>query len=60
MNGGETDAKLRIDAAKALMPYHHKRLGEAGKKEQAAEAASKASTGKFGAASAPRVKRPGA
>lgn len=42
MNDSGTDAKLRIDAAKALMPYMHKRLGEAGKKEEAADAAKKA------------------
>ena len=42
MNDPGSDAKLRIDAAKALMPYMHKRLGEAGKKEEAADAAKKA------------------
>lgn len=31
--------KLRVDAAKALMPYTHARIGEAGKKETALDAA---------------------
>lgn len=31
--------KLRVDAAKALMPYVHARIGEAGKKETALDAA---------------------
>lgn len=42
MNDVSADARLRADAAKALMPYMHKRLGEAGKKEEAADAAKKA------------------
>jgi phage terminase small subunit len=31
--------KLRADAAKALMPFRHKKLGEGGKKEDAAKKA---------------------
>lgn len=34
MNDIELAPKLRIDAAKALMPFEHKKLGEGGKKEQ--------------------------
>lgn len=39
MNDEEWEPKLRIDAAKALMPYTHARIGEAGKKETALDAA---------------------
>lgn len=39
MNNEEWEPKLRIDAAKALMPYTHARIGEAGKKETALDAA---------------------
>jgi phage terminase small subunit len=34
MNDSATDAKIRVDAAKALMPYIHAKKGEGGKKEQ--------------------------
>lgn len=34
MNDGRTEQKLRVDAAKALMPFMHQKLGEGGKKEQ--------------------------
>ncbi len=33
MNDSATDVKLRVDAAKALMPYVHTRKADAGKKE---------------------------
>lgn len=49
------DAKLRIDAAKALLPFKHVRKGEAGKKETRQEAAKKAGSGKF-ASSAPPLR----
>jgi phage terminase small subunit len=42
MNDGELEPKLRIDAAKALMPFTHSKLGEGGKKDAAADAAKKA------------------
>jgi phage terminase small subunit len=48
MNDPGTEAKLRVDAAKALMPFIHQRLGEGGKKDQKQAAAEKAATGKFG------------
>ena len=53
MNNQSADSRLRIDAAKALLPYTHVKLGEGGKKDQQAEAAKKASTGKYAAKSAP-------
>ena len=42
MNDPECDMRVRADAAKAMLPYTHKRMGEAGKKEEAADAAKKA------------------
>jgi len=53
MNNNEADIKLRADAAKALLPFMHQKLGEGGKKDERANAAKKASTGKFGAAPPP-------
>ncbi|UVM07050.1 terminase small subunit [Pseudomonas laurylsulfatiphila] len=41
------DPKLRIDAAKALLPYVHGKVAEGGKKDQKADAARKAATGRF-------------
>lgn len=52
MNDLEADVKLRADAAKALMPFMHTKLGEGGKKEQQAEAARKVAS-KFAAAAPP-------
>ena len=48
------DAKLRIDAAKALLPYKHHKLGEGGKKEQRNEAAKKVA-GRFSPAPPPKL-----
>lgn len=53
MNDFETDSKLRVDAAKALMPFIHPRKGEGGKKEEKENAAKTAAKGKFGAAPPP-------
>lgn len=53
MNDMGTEAKLRVDAAKALMPFVHPRKGESGKKDQAQAKAKQASTGKFGARRGP-------
>ena len=44
MNDSGSDAKLRVDAAKALMPFTHKKLGEGGKKGEQDEAAKKAAS----------------
>ena len=50
------DARLRVDAAKALLPYCKAKVGEAGKKEQAQEAAKDAtSAGRFAPAERPRL-----
>lgn len=52
MNDGSSDAKLRVDAAKALMPFMHQKVGESGKKDEKATAAKKAAN-KFAPTSAP-------
>ncbi|CAM2151249.1 terminase small subunit [Paraburkholderia tropica] len=52
MNDQSTEPKLRVDAAKALMPFMHAKPGEAGKKDAKAEAARKAAS-KFGALAPP-------
>lgn len=48
MNDEDLDPRDRRDAAKALMPFRHQKLGEGGKKDQKQAAAEKVSTGKFG------------
>lgn len=50
------DPKLRIDAAKALLPYKHAKKGELGKKEQAKEKAGQAAVGKFGPRQPPQLR----
>lgn len=54
MNDSGAEAKLRIDAAKALMPFVHQKLGEGGKKEQQKEAANKVAS-RFAAAPPPKL-----
>jgi phage terminase small subunit len=53
MNDYEADIKLRAEAAKALLPFMHGKLGENTIKADKAEAAKKAATGKFGSAAPP-------
>jgi phage terminase small subunit len=48
MNEPAADLRLRIDAAKAMLPFKHKKLGEGGKKDEKDAAAKKAATGRFG------------
>ena len=56
MNDSQTDIRLRLEAAKCLMPYQHAKPGEAGKKDNQAAAAQRVITsGKF-AASAPPLR----
>jgi phage terminase small subunit len=54
MNDSGSEAKLRVDAAKALMPYKHKKLGEGGKKEEK-EAAAKKVASRFAPAAPPKL-----
>lgn len=49
------DAKLRVDAAKALLPYLYQKKGEGGKKEERHGAAKKAAQGKFSAGAPPKL-----
>ncbi|VVD74633.1 terminase small subunit [Pandoraea commovens] len=55
MNDQATEPKLRIDAAKTLMPFVHPKVGEAGKKEAQKDAAKKAGGGRFASASPPKL-----
>lgn len=48
MNDALLEPKLRIDAAKALMPFEFAKKGESGKKEQQVDAAKQAGAGRFG------------
>lgn len=54
MNDPESEAKLRVDAAKALMPFIHPRKGEGGKKEERQKAAEQAAS-KFGRQPPPKL-----
>lgn len=53
MTSEAADPRLRLDAAKALLPYKYAKLGEKGKKEQRLEAAKGAAGGKFAAGKPP-------
>jgi phage terminase small subunit len=53
MNDREMDPKLRVDAAKALMPFVHQRKGETGKKEDRQNAAEEAAAGLYGTSKPP-------
>lgn len=55
MNDTATDAKIRVDAAKAMMPYTHQKLAEGGKKDAKQDAAKKAAGGRFAAAAPPKL-----
>ena len=55
MNDLGTEPKLRVDAAKALMPFVHPRKGESGKKDLAKEAAEKVGTSRFGVRQPPKL-----
>lgn len=55
MNDDRLDPRDRRDAAKALMPFKHQKLGEGGKKDQKQDAAKTAARGKFAPAAAPKL-----
>lgn len=55
MNNPMEDIKLRKEAAAALLPYKHKKLGEGGKKDAAQEAANKVATGRFAPKAPPKL-----
>ena len=54
MNDLDMEPKLRIDAAKALMPFEFAKKGEGGKKEAQQEAAKKVAS-KYAAATPPKL-----
>jgi len=47
MNAEGADMRLRLEAAKTLMPYSHGKVADQGKKEQKAEAAKQVAKGKY-------------
>lgn len=55
MNDPELTSRLRVDAAKAWMPFKHQKLGEGGKTEAKHDAAKRAGAGRFSAAQAPKL-----
>jgi phage terminase small subunit len=55
MNEPAADLRLRMDAAKAMLPFKHQKLGEGGKKDQKQVAARKAGAGKFGSSEPPKL-----
>lgn len=55
MNEPAADLRLRIDAAKAMLPFKHQKLGEGGKKDQKNEEAKKVAS-RFGAGRPPSLK----
>jgi len=55
MSAVENDARLRVYAAKALLPYMYAKKGEGGKKDAQRDAAKQAVSGKF-TPSAPPLK----
>lgn len=55
MNNHLLDPKTRIQAATALLPYSHQKLGESGKKEKAEDAARGVVSGRFRPAAAPQL-----
>lgn len=54
MNDPASEMKLRVDAAKALMPFTYQKLGEGGKKEQK-DAAAKKVASRFASAAPPKL-----
>jgi len=55
MNNRLLDPKTRIQAASALLPYVHQKLGESGKKEKADDAARNITTGRFKPVAPPQL-----
>lgn len=55
MNDSGSDAKLRVDAAKALLSAQVRRAENGGKKDAKQDAAKQAAAGRFASASAPKL-----
>ncbi|WP_109512790.1 terminase small subunit [Pseudomonas ovata] len=47
MNSGDADLRMRLEAAKALMPYKHGKVADQGKKDAKADAAKNAGKGRY-------------
>ena len=58
MSNVNVDLDARMDAAKALLPYRHAKIGAAGKKEEKQAAAEKVA-GRFSAATPPKLQAVG-
>lgn len=54
MNDAGAEAKTRVDAAKALMPFVHQKLGESGKKQKRQAEAEKVAS-RFSPAPPPKL-----
>ncbi len=55
MRDTTVDARLRVDAARGLLPYLHSKTDELGKKAAVNAAAAKAITGKYAPGKPPRL-----
>lgn len=55
MNDAGEDLKLRVEAAKTLMPYTHGRVADQGKKAAKEEAAKKVGSGRFATKAPPKL-----
>lgn len=55
MTDNEAEIKARIDAAKALMPFFHGRIGDIGKKAAQKDEAAKVAGGAFSPGAAPKL-----
>lgn len=53
MDHPEVDIRMRMEAAKVLMPFKYAKLGETGKKEQQKEKAGQVGKGRYAARPAP-------
>jgi hypothetical protein len=47
MNDAGLDMRVRVECARAMLPYMHQKTSEPGKKETAQQAAGKAAAGKY-------------
>ena len=55
MQNEDVDLRIRMDAAKSLLPFQKKKAGERGVKEEREEAAKKVSKGRFAPSAPPKL-----
>ncbi len=55
VNDPGADAKLRVEAAKVLLPYLQQKKGDKGKKEEKGDKAAVAGSGRFAPSASPKV-----